>query len=285
MKCFNSNDINVIKSNLDYKQTKSIFYRNIIGFKKHDLIFSMTNEEKLEYSRCVNDPIYFIETYCPVITNNGYMNIKLRNYQKELVEKFITNKFNIVMNSRNSGLSTIIMLLILWSSMFSLNQNFFILGHNTCNSKELMKKIQKCYAQLPFFLKPGVKKYSNTIINFDNENTIKILSYEVNSDEAGIGKTSSYFLMDFAYLSEKMVTNVFPSIISNKNSKIFIQSRLNGFNHFNQFFSDAEQGKNSFITTRIYWWQIPGRDDEWKTKEILNLGSEKLFNQEYGLMF
>jgi hypothetical protein len=35
----------------------------------------------------------------------------------------------------------------------------------------------------------------------------------------------------------------------------------------------------------VDWWQVPGRDEEWKRKEIANLGSEEDFNQEYGNQF
>jgi hypothetical protein len=35
----------------------------------------------------------------------------------------------------------------------------------------------------------------------------------------------------------------------------------------------------------VDWWQVPGRDENWKKQEIANLGSEELFNQEYGNQF
>jgi hypothetical protein len=35
----------------------------------------------------------------------------------------------------------------------------------------------------------------------------------------------------------------------------------------------------------VDWWQVPGRDERWKRQEIANLGSEELFNQEYGNQF
>jgi hypothetical protein len=48
---------------------------------------------------------------------------------------------------------------------------------------------------------------------------------------------------------------------------------------------DAVEGKNSYTPLRVDWWQVPGRDDEWKKMTIANLGSEEDFNQEYGLQF
>jgi hypothetical protein len=35
----------------------------------------------------------------------------------------------------------------------------------------------------------------------------------------------------------------------------------------------------------VDWWQVPGRDEAWRQREIGNLGSQELFNQEYGNQF
>lgn len=70
-----------------------------------------------------------------------------------------------------------------------------------------------------------------------------------------------------------------------RNSRIFIQSAPNGINKFYELFTGAEQGTNSFIPTRVYCWQVPGRDEKWKENEIRMLGSLKLFMQEYELSF
>lgn len=74
-----------------------------------------------------------------------------------------------------------------------------------------------------------------------------------------------------------------------QNSKIFIVSSPNGYNKFAKLLFDAERKegdpkKNMYNPNRIYWWEVPGRDEAWKQKEIANLGSE-YFDQEYDLQF
>jgi hypothetical protein len=56
-------------------------------------------------------------------------------------------------------------------------------------------------------------------------------------------------------------------------------------NLFYELYTGALEGKNSYHPIRVDWWQVPGRDDNWKRQEIANLGSEELFNQEYGNQF
>jgi hypothetical protein len=56
-------------------------------------------------------------------------------------------------------------------------------------------------------------------------------------------------------------------------------------NKFYEIYQGAVTGENSFNPIRVDWWQVPGRDENWKKEEIANLGSEELFNQEYGNQF
>jgi len=54
---------------------------------------------------------------------------------------------------------------------------------------------------------------------------------------------------------------------------------------FYELYQGAVTGENSFNPIRVDWWQVPGRDEDWKNREIANLGSVELFNQEYGNQF
>jgi hypothetical protein len=56
-------------------------------------------------------------------------------------------------------------------------------------------------------------------------------------------------------------------------------------NLFYEIYQGALQKLNAFNSIRVDWWEVPGRDEEWKKREIANLGSEELFNQEYGNQF
>lgn len=41
-----------------------------------------------EYLKCINDPVYFIEHYCVMLTNKGNKQIKLNAAQKLLFMKY-----------------------------------------------------------------------------------------------------------------------------------------------------------------------------------------------------
>ena len=41
-----------------------------------------------EYQKCIDDPVYFIEHYCVIITNTGNKQIKLNDAQKLFLMKY-----------------------------------------------------------------------------------------------------------------------------------------------------------------------------------------------------
>ncbi len=56
-------------------------------------------------------------------------------------------------------------------------------------------------------------------------------------------------------------------------------------NKFWDIYKGAIEEKNEFNPIKVEWWQVPGRDEEWKKREIATLGSEDDFNSEYGCQF
>jgi hypothetical protein len=44
------------------------------------------------------------------------------------------------------------------------------------------------------------------------------------------------------------------------------------------------ENKNKFVSSRVDWWEVPGRDEEWEKQQRDELGDEK-FNREFGLSF
>lgn len=272
-RAFTTSDINYILDEF-LPMRKHILYRNVDGFKNSNLIVALSPEEKVEYVKCASDPVYFIETHC---------DIKLRDYQKDIIEKFQKNRFNIVMNSRQTGMTTIIMLLMLWILMFNANKNIMLVVNKLLSGADSMNKLQTLYRKLPFYLKPGVLNYSKSHIIFDNECRLSVCP---TSKEYAVGYSTDYFfIQDYAFINPNVLSSLFPTLTQNYNSRVFIQSSPNGFNSFYELFTNAERNLNSFIPTRIYWWQVPGRDEAWKEKEIRNLGSLESFLQEYELLF
>lgn len=79
------------------------FFESDSNYRKGNIVFEYSDEEYEELKKCAKDVVYFANKYCKVMTDDGYVQIKLRPYQ-ESVLKLYQNKRNICfMSARQSG--------------------------------------------------------------------------------------------------------------------------------------------------------------------------------------
>jgi len=93
-----------INDGIVLKRYQNPWLRSEIGLKRSGLIFKMSLDEHAEYFKCALDIHYFAETYCKVKTEDGTVGaIELRDYQKDMLDSFVNNRFTILMASRQVG--------------------------------------------------------------------------------------------------------------------------------------------------------------------------------------
>lgn len=162
-----------------------------------------------------------------------------------------------------------------------------IVANKMATTTEIVDKVKVIIKNLPFFIKPGVNSSGATGMRFDNG--CRLYS-QATTKTAAIGFTIHLLYADeFAHIHPNFLSqfyrSIYPTLSSSKISRIIISSTPNGMNLFYDIYTGALEGKNSYHAIRVDWWQVPGRDENWKKQEIANLGSEELFNQEYGNQF
>jgi hypothetical protein len=271
---------------LDYKEVDNPFHDGNPDLKKPNILWEYTNEEILEMRKCAEDVTYFAK-YCQVMTDEGLNYIKLRDYQSSVLREYQANRFNIFLAPRQVGKSITSSVILVWYLLFNHDKNAMILANVGDTAEELMDKIKAIIKGLPFFLKPGM--IVNNVMSMRFDNGCRILA-KTTTKTSGIGFTIHFLYMDeFAHINpnfiEAFFRSTYPTVSSSKVSRIIITSTPNGMNKFYEIYQGALTGENSFNPIRVDWWQVPGRDEAWKQKEIGNLGSEELFNQEYGNQF
>jgi hypothetical protein len=221
------------------------------------------------------------------MTDTGLNYINLRDYQTSVLKEYQDNRFNIFLAPRQVGKSITSSIILVWYLLFNHDKNAMILANVGDTAEELMDKIKHIIKGLPFFLKPGMQV--NNVMSMRFDNGCRILA-KTTTKTSGIGFTIHFLYMDeFAHINpnfiEAFFRSTYPTVSSSKVSRIIITSTPNGMNKFYEIYQLALEGKNSFNPIRVDWWQVPGRDDAWREKEIANLGGEELFNQEYGNQF
>ncbi len=276
----------VEEEGLDYKSVDNPFHDGDPELKRANLLWEYAEEEILEMQKCAKDVVYFAK-YCRVMTDDGLMYVKLRDYQESVLREYQSNRFNVFLAPRQVGKSITSAIILVWYLLFNHDKNAMILANVGSTAEELMDKIKAIVKGLPWFLKPGI--IVNNVMSMKFDNGCRAIA-KTTTKTSAIGFTIHFLYMDeFAHIHPNFIESFFrstyPTVSSSKVSRIIITSTPNGMNKFYEIYQGSVTGENSFNPIRVDWWQVPGRDENWKKEEIANLGSEELFNQEYGNQF
>jgi len=276
----------VDEEGLDYKSVDNPFHDNNPDLKRANVLWEYSPDEIVEMKKCAMDVTYFAK-YCQVMTDEGLAYINLRDYQQSVLREYQAHRFNIFLAPRQVGKSITSSIILVWYLLFNHDKNAMILANVGDTAEELMDKIKSIIKGLPFFLKPGMMV--NNVMSMRFDNGCRILA-KTTTKTSGIGFTIHFLYMDeFAHINpnfiEAFFRSTYPTVSSSKVSRIIITSTPNGMNKFYDIYQGALTGENTFNPIRVDWWQVPGRDEAWRQKEIGNLGGEELFNQEYGNQF
>ena len=72
-----------------------------------------------EYKRCSQDPIHFMRKYCVIQhPTRGKMLFNLYPFQEKSLEQLKDNRYNIILKSRQLGISTLTAGYALWKMLF-----------------------------------------------------------------------------------------------------------------------------------------------------------------------
>ena len=254
--------------------------------KKDGVQGQYTEHEIAEYVKCMKDPIYFAEKYIKVISlDKGLVPFIPYDYQERMFKYFNDNRFSIVLACRQSGKSISTVIYILWYAVFHPEKTIAILANKGATAREMLSRVTLALENLPFFLQPGCKALNKGNITFGN-NTKIIAAATSGSSIRGLS-VNLLFLDEFAFVENaaEFYTSTYPVVSAGKSTKVIITSTANGVgNIFHRLYEGATTGKNEFKPFRVDWWDVPGRDEEWKKQTISNT-SELQFEQEFGNCF
>ena len=267
-------------------QAKNEGYLGNNLIKRAGVETTYTEEQLQEYQKCSSDPTHFIETYTQIISlDEGLVPFNLRGYQEEMINHFNDNRFSVVLAARQSGKSITSCAYLLWYLLFTPEVTVAILANKGAIAREMIARIVTMLETVPFFLQPGVKILNKGNIEFGNDS--KIVAAATSSSSIRGMSINMLYLDEFAFVedAETFYTATYPVITSGKDSKVIITSTANGVgNMFHKIYESAVHGNSEYKSFLINWFDVPGRDEEWKQMTIANT-SEAQFEQEYGNSF
>lgn len=169
-------------------------YLSIPNLKRANIKINWTEEMKNEWLRCRSDIVYFAETYCAIQhVDYGVIQVKLRDYQRDMLKIMSGNRMSINKLSRQLGKSTVVAIFLAWFVCFNKDKPVGILAHKGSMSMEILDRIKQSIELLPDFLQPGIDEWNKGSINLDNGSSITAFS---SSPDAVRGNSFSMIYID-----------------------------------------------------------------------------------------
>jgi len=234
------------------------------------------NEQVREIVRCGKDPVYFMKNYVKIQhTVRGLIPFETYDFQDDCVKHFEQSRFNIVLKSRQLGLSTVTAAYAVWFAIFKKDKNVLVIATKLSTAMNFIKKVKIMLDGLPKWLLLTKFEPTKQAIRFDNGSQINAIP---TSPDAGRSEALSLLIVDEAAFIrdfEDIWTGLYPTLSTGGNAIII--STPNGVGgQYYRLWMDGETKQNEFNTIKLPWWVHPEHDQEWFDKETKNLPKRKV---------
>lgn len=265
------------------------FYLGNPLLKRTNVPMNITQEQALEFARCMDDPIYFAKNYVQIVTlDHGLQPYEPYHFQEKMIKTFYDNRFSICKLPRQCGKTTTVVAFLLHYMIFYDNVNIAILANKAKGAMDALGRFQTAYENIPQWLQQGVKSWNKGSLELENGS--KIIAASTSASSVRGGSYNIIYLDEFAFVPQQVAdsffTSVLPTISAGVTTKIIITSTPLGLNHFYKLWQQAMEGENGYIPIDIHWTDVPGRDENFKKQMIAAFGGDvKKWQQEFETEF
>ena len=227
---------------------------------------------KLEYQKCAGDSIYFMKKYCmiqhPV---RGKIPFHLYPFQEQTLEQFAEHRYNVILKSRQTGISTLTAGFALWKMLFHQDFNVLVIATKQEVAKNLVTKVRVMNQYLPSWLKQETVEDNKLSLRYSNGSQIKATSA---AGDAGRSEALSLLVFDEAAFIDKIeeIWVSAQSTLSTGGNAIILSTPNGVGNFFHKTWVGAEDGTNTFNNIRLHWSVHPERDQIWRDEQEVLLG-------------
>jgi len=205
----------------------------------------------------------------------GKIKFDLFDFQTDVLDDFRRHQYNIVLKSRQMGLSTLIAGYSLWMMLFHNDKNILVIATKQDTAKNLVTKVRVMYDNLPSWLKTRTVEDNKLSLRFENGSQIKASSAA--SDAARSEALSLLVIDEAAFINgiEEIWASAQQTLATG--GQAIINSTPNGVgNFYHKTWVDATTNDRSpFHPIFLHWKLHPERDQAWRDKQDEVLGPQK----------
>lgn len=164
----------------------------------------VASHDLAEIVRCGKDPVYFLKKYVKIQhPRRGMIPFETYKFQDDCLEHFKKNRFNIVLKSRQLGLSTITAGFCAWLALFYKDKNILVIATKLAVAQEFTKKVRVMLESVPEKLRLSSWSTTKTTIAFSNGS---LITATPTSDDAGRSQALSLLIVDECVHHDETIT-------------------------------------------------------------------------------
>jgi len=228
-----------------------------------------------EYLKCAGDPVHFMRKYCTIQhPMRGKIKFDLYDYQEGMLTDFKDNSYNVILKSRQLGISTLTAGYALWMMLFNADKNVLVIAKDKDTAKNLVTKVRVMYHGLPAWLKVQLDEDNKLSLRFMNGSQIKAVSA---TPEAGRSEALSLLIIDEAafimYIDD--IWTAAQQTLATGGDCIALSTPNGVGNWFHKTWNDSIEKTNNFNSIKLHWSIHPERDQVWRDEQDRILGPTK----------
>lgn len=216
------------------------------------MALSKENQVKLKYLWQEDNKLLWIETFIKISNKEGnIVPFVPTDEQRDFVNNL--EKDNIVLKSRQLGLSSITVALSIRSCIVKDNSTCVLISHNQTSTNAVFDKLKQMFNSLPSFIKPKLLTNNRQELSFENGSKITCMTAGNKDLLRGETVNSICHLSEFSFWknSEKQMKAISQAV--SENGTIIIESTANGFNKFSEIYYQAKNKENSYKAFFFNW--------------------------------
>ena len=212
---------------------------------------SIENAKKLKYLWQDGHEIKWIGAFIKIVNKDTKLvPFILTPEQKQFVEGL--NKFNIVLKSRQLGLSVCTVALSIRQCIVYPNSCCLLVSHDQKSCNTIFDKLKQQFNSLPDWLRPKTIANNRQEIKMVNGSKITCVCAG-NKDVARVDTLHLVHLSEFAFwkMSKKQLNSITQALAPD--GKLIIESTANGLNYFHDLYFQAKNNENSYKSFFFNW--------------------------------
>lgn len=230
-----------------------------------------------EIVKCGKDPKYFFNKFVKIQhPTKGLIPFATFDFQNDCIDDFVAHRFNVILKSRQLGISTLSAAYAVWLAIFYKDKNILVIATKLSVAMNFIKKVKVALKGLPpWLVLPEITSNNKQSVEFSNGSSIKAIP---TSEDAGRSEALTLLIVDeaaFVRNFDELWMGLYPTLSTG--GRAIVLSTPNGVGgQYYDLYMKASAAENEFNPIKLPWDVHPERNDEWFENESKNLTQKQV---------